>query len=126
MDPQHRAFLGYCDGWPDFRLETRLLSTEELGRGQVWEDLNSGSDAFYEALPGPGIVPPRHRICPISYDEGASDVFAIRLNGPASDGGRPVLWPPWQEGAEPYADFFEFFRASYRTYQELFDRADVE
>jgi hypothetical protein len=123
LDPQHREFLSYGNGWPDFSLETTLLSTEELGQGRAWEDINSTLDAFCEGLPGPGIVPPRDQIYPISHDEGASDIFAIWFNGPVTDGGHPVLWLPWQEDTEPYSNFFDFFSACYQTHQKLLARA---
>ncbi len=99
-----------------------LLSAEELGRGSVWGDVNSTLDAFFEALPGPGFAPPRSQIYPVSYNEGSSSVFAIWHSGPVSDG-HPVIWLPWQEGTEPYSNFFEFFSACYQTHEQLIAEA---
>ena len=35
LDPQHREFLSYGNGWPDFYLGSSLLGTDELGRDQL-------------------------------------------------------------------------------------------
>jgi len=121
LDPQHREFLSYGNGWPDFYLGSSLLGTDELGHGPTWDDINRTLDAFYAALPQPAPVPPRDQIYPISHAEDSSSIFAIWIHGPRTDGGHPVLWLPWEEGTEPYENFFEFFRATYQDYEEELD-----
>lgn len=121
LDPQHRALLGNGNGWPEFYLDSALLSTDELGHGERWGDINENLDAFYEALPGPTeFVPPREEIYPITHDYSSASVFAVWLAGPITDGGYPVLWLPWQD-SEPMDNVFEFFRMVYQEYEVELD-----
>ncbi|MCP2166582.1 SMI1/KNR4 family protein [Goodfellowiella coeruleoviolacea] len=116
LDPQHRDFLSYANGWPEFYLGSTLLSTEQLGQGQTWEELNQTLDAFCSSLGDPSVIPPRNQIYPITYPEEGSSIFAIWKDGPVTDGGHPVLWLPWRD-SEPYDNFFEFFRVTYQEYE---------
>lgn len=124
LDPQHREFLGFGDGWPDFYLGTDLLGTGDLGQGPVWEEINATLDAFYAALPEHSSAPPREEIYPISHHEGSSSVFVIWRGGPESDGGRPVVWLPEGEGSATYENFFQFYRAVYQSYETHLDEDD--
>ncbi|GAA2788059.1 SMI1/KNR4 family protein [Saccharopolyspora taberi] len=122
LDPQHRAFLGYGNGWPDFHLGGSLLSTEELGQGPAWDEIdNNILNPYYEALPPEaGFIPPRDQIYPITFDEGSTSVFAIWKDGPVTDGGLPVLWFPWPESGDPHTDnFFGLFRDIHRQYEKM-------
>lgn len=119
LDPVHRAFLSYGNGWPDFYIDSDLLGTEDLGQGPIWERLQNDLDAFYASLEGPyHNVPPRDQIYPISFNPEEPSIFAIWTNGPASgNGGHPVAWLPWAD-TDPYDDFFEFFAVTYQDYEE--------
>jgi hypothetical protein len=117
LDAQHREFLSYGNGWPEFYLDTSLLSTEDIGQGEAWAEVNRGLDAFYGALDANSGIPPREEIYPISHDPHDATVFAIWLGGPETDGGHPVLWLPWPD-TDPYSNFFEFFSFVYREHEE--------
>ncbi len=125
LDPQHREFLSYGNGWPQFYLSNSLLGADELGQGAAWDDINRTLDAYYSALPEPGIVPSRDQIYPITQSRDTATVFAIWKDGPIVNGGHPVLWLPWED-SEPYDNFFEFFQVTYHEYQdELPDSKDA-
>jgi hypothetical protein len=116
LDDQHKEFLSYGNGWPEFYMGSTLLGTEELGQGMTWAQINEGLDAFYSSLEDPNAVPPRNQIYPISFDPGSATAFAIWKDGPITDGGHPVLWLPYPD-TEPYDNFFEFFRMAYQEYE---------
>jgi hypothetical protein len=117
LDPQHKEFLSYGNGWPEFYMGNTLLSTEELGQGMAWAEITETLDAFYSSLEDPSVVPPRSQIYPFSFDPGAATVFAIWKDGPVTDGGHPVLWLPAVD-TEPYENFFDFFRMVYQEYED--------
>jgi hypothetical protein len=117
LDPQHKEFLSYGNGWPEFYMGNALLGTEELGQGMAWAEVTETLDAFYSALEDPSLVPPRAQIYPFSFDPGAATVFAIWKDGPVTDGGHPVLWLPAVD-TEPYENFFDFFRMVYQEYED--------
>jgi hypothetical protein len=117
LDPMHREFLSYSNGWVDFYHKNSLLRADEIGQGDTWRELNGGLEAFYEAVDGLDDVPPREQIYPISFDPHGSSVFAIWLGGPVTGRGRPVLWLPWAD-TERYNNFFEFFGAVYGFHEE--------
>lgn len=123
LDPMHREFLGYGNGWVDFYLRNSLLSAEELGQGEAWQQLDAQLEAFYEEVEGLDDVPPRQQIYPISFDPHGSSIFAIWLGGPVTGGGHPVLWLPWPD-TEPYNNFFEFFAFVYHSHEK--DLSDGE
>jgi hypothetical protein len=120
LDPMHREFLSYGNGWPEFYLGTTLLGTDDLGHGSTWAELNESLDAFYSSLDSPDVVPPRQQIYPISHDRVDASIFAIWKDGPVNNGGHPVLWLPWLD-TEPYDNFFDFFRSVYQEYEEELD-----
>lgn len=117
LDPMHREFLSYGNGWPEFYLDSTLLSTDDLGHGDTWAELNENLDAFYSSLDESSVVPPRQQIYPISNDPADPSIFAIWKDGPLNNGGHPVLWLPWQD-TEPYDNFFDFFRFVYQRYEK--------
>jgi hypothetical protein len=116
LDAQHKEFLSYGNGWPEFYLGSALLDTEELGQGMAWAQINGELEAFYSSLEDPTVVPPREQMYPFSFDPGGSTIFAIWKDGPVTDGGCPVLWLPWSD-TEPNDNFFEFFRMVYQEYE---------
>jgi hypothetical protein len=115
LDPQHRAFLGFGNGWSSFYMDNTLLSAEQLGEGFAWEALTEALDAFYGELGDPSAVPPKEEIYPITFDQDGSSIFAIWIKGPIVNGGHPVRWLPWPD-TEPYDNFFDFYRMVYQEY----------
>lgn len=124
LDQQHREFLSFANGWPQFYLSNSLLGTEDLGQGERWDNANANLDAFYGSLEGDNpFIPPRAEIYPISNDYDSASVFVVWVKGEVTDGGHPVVWLPWQD-SEPYDSFFDFFRATYQDYEEELEAAE--
>lgn len=119
LDPQHRSFLSYGNGWPDFYLGSRLLSTEELGQGPHWAEAHEVLDALYDGA-DLSVLPPRADIYPFTVSEDTASVFAFWRGSALTDGGHTVLWLPWAD-TEPMPNFFEFYRMVYQEYEVELD-----
>lgn len=91
LDPQHRALLAVANGWPDLVLSGSFLSTEDLGQGPAWQGANERLDILYEDGET-SALPPREELLPIYINHYGPDIFVLWTEGPATDGGRPVLW----------------------------------
>lgn len=88
LDGQHETLLRLADGWELAFLSGNLLGTHELGQGQLWADANASLDAFYAEGDSAG-WPPRAELVPIQASPYDSDVMALWLGGPVTEGGHP-------------------------------------
>lgn len=116
LDPQHRSFLSYGNGCPDFYLGSSLLSTEDLGHGAKWKKAHEILDVLYEGVDDPNVLPPRAHIYPFTVSEDTASVFVLWLGSDLYEGGHTVLWLPWSD-TDPIPNFFEFYRMVYREYE---------
>lgn len=97
LDGQHRDLLRHVNGWPLFFTYTDLLGTDELGAGSLWQKGRELLDLYYLEAPVPSDFPARYELLPIAVGEMVTDVFVLWMNGPETDGGRPVLWLAGEE-----------------------------
>ncbi|MGO1056698.1 SMI1/KNR4 family protein [Crossiella sp. CA198] len=125
LDPQHRAFLSYGNGWDEFFLYYYLLGANDLGQGPTWELLNEYLDDFYDSLPDDVNFPPRDEIYPITFNPESAQIFAIWWGGPIVDGGHQVVWIPLVDG-DLYDNFFEFYQAIYQHYEKILEEETAE
>ncbi|GIG36256.1 SMI1/KNR4 family protein [Cellulomonas pakistanensis] len=91
LDGQHEALLRLANGWELAFLSGSVLGTPELGQGALWEDANASLDMFYAEGDTAG-WPPRAGLVPIHASPYDSDVVAVWLGGPVTEGGHPVLY----------------------------------
>ncbi|MGH3964634.1 MAG: SMI1/KNR4 family protein [Pseudonocardiaceae bacterium] len=97
LDDQHRDLLGHTNGWPFFFTYTDLLSTDELGTGPLWQKGQELLGLYYSEGPVPSDFPPHGELLSIAVGESVTDVFALWMSGPETDGGHPVLWLAGEE-----------------------------
>ncbi|MGN8245780.1 SMI1/KNR4 family protein [Cellulomonas soli] len=91
LDGQLEALLRLADGWEMGFQMGNLLSSEELGQGPLWDEANQWLDAFYEEGDSAS-WPPRHELVPIHASPYDTDVMALWMGGPVTDGGHPVVY----------------------------------
>lgn len=91
LDAQHEALLRCADGWESAFLGGDLLSTEQLGAGELWARAQDSLDVFYAEGDSAG-WPTRDELVPVHASSHDIDVVAVRRGGPLTDGGHPVVW----------------------------------
>lgn len=91
LDGQHQTLLRLADGWEMAFLSGTLLGTSELGQGALWANANASLDIFY-AEGDSADWPPRAALVPIHASPYDTDVMALWLGGPVTEGGHPVLY----------------------------------
>lgn len=105
LDAQHETLLRLVDGWQSAFQSGTLLGTHDLGQGALWTDANASLDVFYAEGDATG-WPPRGELVPVHASPHDSDVMALWLGGPVTDGGHPVVsfsgevvdtWPHLQQ-----------------------------
>lgn len=89
LDPGHRELLGHGDGWRDHFADGDLLSTQELGTSEQWQQGLDLLDRLY-AGGAPAGFPAREHLYPIHVS--AAALFVIDRAGPATEGSHPVYW----------------------------------
>lgn len=112
LDPIYREFLTYANGWPDFFQDVRLLGTQELGRGPLWESGQQLLDTFFEDGSVPPDFPARTDLEPIAIGTETIDVHVLWTTGPMTDGGHPILWLAGEE-IDRWENFDDYFRSIY-------------
>jgi len=91
LDGQHEMLLRLADGWEPAFLSGTLLGTDDLEQGRLWAEANASLDAFYAEGDSIG-WPPRDELMPLHASPYDSDVMALWLGGPVTEGGHPVLY----------------------------------
>lgn len=107
LDPMHREFLSYANGWRYFFVYTHLLGTDELGQGELWQTGNELLQLYYSEGPARTDFPPRGEITLVAVGSEVTDLFVIWRTGPTLDGGRPVSWLAGEE-IDRFPNFREF------------------
>jgi len=91
LDAQHEGLLRQADGWPEAFMFGDVLSTAELGAGPLWDKATQSLRVFYEDGPSTG-WPPLAELVLVHACEHDTDVTAVWMGGPLTDGGHPVYW----------------------------------
>lgn len=119
LDPQHRELLRFGNGWPGAFLDGDVLGTEDLGQGPRWDQANAGLDLLYEYA-DTNVLPARNRLYPIFVAPHQPDIFAVRLDGPVTDGGHEVLWFA-NELIDRWANAHEWWLGAIRIAQQTLE-----
>ncbi|MBV9139728.1 MAG: hypothetical protein JO115_02200 [Pseudonocardiales bacterium] len=123
LDPVYWEFLTYANGWPDYFQDVRLLGTEELGRGQLWDRGQQLLNTYFEDGPAsPPDFPPRTDLELIAVGTETIDIHVLWITGPVTDGGHPILWLAGEE-IDRWANFHEYFRSIYAYLERALERA---
>jgi hypothetical protein len=123
LDPIHREFLTYANGWPEFFQDVQLLSAEELGQGSLWARGQKLLDTYFEDGPlSAQNFPLRTELQPIAVGTETIDIHVLWLTGPIVEGGHPILWLAGEE-IDRWANFPEYFRSIYAYLERALERA---
>lgn len=114
MDPEHRAFLSYANGWPDFHQVTDLLSLEGIRdlRKQILD--SSSSDSADEELSED--VYQVTDLLPIAASGEDIDIFVMPIIDKQVQS--EVIWLAGGE-IDRYSSFVEFFASMIEYAKEL-------
>ena len=120
LDAQHREFLTYADGWPDFFMDGDLLSSAELLESPPLARARNTLDRLY----GNGVpdLPERTAVTVIAASIHCDDLFAIDRAGPETDGGHPVYWLA-HEVVDRFDNFIEYFQSANAYLRRDIDKA---
>lgn len=90
LDVQHAALLALANGWERAFLSGDVLSADELGQGRLWAEAQQSLDSFYAEGDSAG-WPPREELVPVHASPYDTDVMALWIGGPVTEGGHPVV-----------------------------------
>ena len=115
LDPQHREFLGYADGWPEFSISVQLLGTADLlgdaretARERL-ELLRSPQDTDWELS----------QVLPVGLAMDDRDVVVVGQQGTPLAG--QVLWFTGTD-VERFPDFRSWYLTQLEWYQTVLER----